>query len=954
MKRTKIICSLWLMLALVLVGQGAPGFAPQDSAKKPLELADVLAWESVRAAVPSSDGAWLAYVISPAQGDSELVLTATRGEAEKRFAVGEGGGRPVFSDDAKWLAFTIAPTRKEKENKSKPQQNKAVLLDLETMKEIEFEQVRSFTFSGESVEWLAMNKYPAAGAAGRRGGDLDLYPLAGGNKLNFGNVAEFAFNKAGNRLAWVVDAANQNSNGIQLRQMKSGEIVSLENDKAVYSNLRWTDEGDALIALKGVDDENYKDKLYSIVGINVKRHDTVKKVFDPRVCDDFPEGMTIASNRAPQWTEDGNGFIFGIKEVEKTAKAKNKEEQDAEGEAKKDGAKKATLTAADKPDLVIWHWQDNRIQAQQQVQSGRDKTFNYLCLYWIAENNFVRLADDELRQVSLGPKQRWALGSDNREYELMSNLDGRRYNDVYVIDAHTGDKKLALTKARWSYGISPDDSHFLYYEKGDFYTYEMATGETYNITEGVPASFINTEDDHNVVDPPTRSLGWTKGGKEVLLSDAWDVWKVPVHGGKSANLTVNGKENEIRYRGLMQVDADRTDGIDLSKETYFTTYGEWTKKSGYARLVGGKKGVESVIWEDASIGGLQKPENSDSFFYTRQTLTEPSSTIIVDKKFDNARKLTSCNEQQKDYAWPSGSRLIDFTSDKGDRLQASLFLPGNYEEGKSYPTIIYMYEKLTSGHHRYPTPRANGFDKTVYTSNGYAVLMPDIVYKINDPGMSAVWCVLPALNAAIETGIVDGDNVGVHGHSWGGYQTAFLVTQTDAFGAAVAGAPLTNMISMYSSIYWNSGSVNQTIFESSQGRFYGGYWDNLDAYSRNSPVYYADKVETPLIILHNDKDGAVDWNQGIEYYNTLRRLRKPVIMLQYKGENHGLSKPANQRDYTFRMKEFFDHYLRGADAPPWLADGVDHLDHEEHIEESAQRVQAAIKKGEKTKKDEKK
>jgi dipeptidyl aminopeptidase/acylaminoacyl peptidase len=201
--------------------------------------------------------------------------------------------------------------------------------------------------------------------------------------------------------------------------------------------------------------------------------------------------------------------------------------------------------------------------------------------------------------------------------------------------------------------------------------------------------------------------------------------------------------------------------------------------------------------------------------------------------------------------------------------------------------------------------------------------------------MSAVWCVLPALEAAIKTGVVDKARVGIQGHSWGGYQTSFLITQTDAFKAAIAGAPLTNMIDMYSLIYWNSGSANQPIFESSQGRFTTGYWDNIEAYTRNSPVYYAKNVKTPLIILHNDKDGAVDWTQGIQYFNTLRRLQKPVVMLQYKGENHGLVKPENRKDYTVRMKEFFDYYLKDKPAPKWLMEGVPHLQLKEHLEERA-------------------
>jgi dipeptidyl aminopeptidase/acylaminoacyl peptidase len=246
---------------------------------------------------------------------------------------------------------------------------------------------------------------------------------------------------------------------------------------------------------------------------------------------------------------------------------------------------------------------------------------------------------------------------------------------------------------------------------------------------------------------------------------------------------------------------------------------------------------------------------------------------------------------------------------------------------------VEFYEKMSQNANVYPQPGYNGFSVGAYTSNGYAVLEPDIVYKVNDPGMSTVACMVPAVKAAIATGVVDPARVGIHGHSWGGYQTAFLVTQTDIFKAAIAGAPLTDLISMYSLIYKNSGSTNQPIFESSQGRFYGGYWDNLEAYQRNSPVYHAKNVHTPLLILHNDKDGAVDQTQGIEYFNTLRRLNKPVILLEYKGENHGLRKPENMKDYTVRMKEWFDHYLMDKPAPKWMTDGVPLLKMKDHLEE---------------------
>jgi dipeptidyl aminopeptidase/acylaminoacyl peptidase len=316
---------------------------------------------------------------------------------------------------------------------------------------------------------------------------------------------------------------------------------------------------------------------------------------------------------------------------------------------------------------------------------------------------------------------------------------------------------------------------------------------------------------------------------------------------------------------------------------------------------------------------------------------------VTDASLAHGQKVTDANPQQKDFLWSSGVRLVDYTSTRGEKLQGALWLPANYEAGKKYPMLVYIYEKLSQAANDYPQPGYNGFNIAHYTSNGYAVLEPDIVYKVNDPGMSAVACVVPAVKAAIATGVVDAEKVGLQGHSWGGYQTAFLVTQTDIFHAAVAGAPLTDMVSMYSLIYKNTGGTNQAIFENSQGRFKGGYWDNTEAYIRNSPVYHATNVHTPLMILHNDKDGAVDQTQGIEYFNTLRRMGKPVILLEYKGENHGLAKPENMKDYTVRMREFFDHYLMDKPAPKWMEEGIPLLKMKDHLDEVTKTVAPAEK-----------
>lgn len=982
-----VTAMLSALLALILVPvQGLsqeeePGRAADSP--RPIGLQDVLDWERINTTVLSDDGAWFAYRLSPTEGNSEVVVRSTVDDTEHRFSIGEvasmyGGGSLVFSDDSGWLAFTVYPTVEEKDraqgNRSRPH-NGVGLVDLSSGEMTEVEDIRSFAFAGERGGWIALHGYPPEPSNGGprgggengddrpRGANLLLHELATGIRMNLGNVADFGFDESGHWLAWTVDAQDKAGNGVQLRDMETGVIRVLESDEARYSRLSWAEEPAALVVLKAVEDEDWEDPLHSVLGwTGFGEGDGPERVaYDPAEDPAFPQGMTISPNRSPRWSEAQDRIYFGIHEVEMTEEAKEAAEEEGEeedlppGEEEAEGEEQPVTATEDldddeKPDVVIWHWKEPRIQAMQQVQASRDENFSYLSVYWPDEDRFVRLADDVVEDVSPADEGYWAVGYDDNPYELMGNLDGRRYRDVYAMDTRTGEREMVLEKVRWSFDIGPDGEHYLYYRDGNFHTYAFDSGQHRNITADVPTSFINTEDDHNVVDPPVYPRGWTEDGDDALLYDNWDIWRVAADGGDFTNLTLNGKTDSIRYRSFTQFDPENEPGLDLSEPVYFRPYGEWTKKSGMALMTEGEPGPEMLVWEDASYGAFLKAEDADTYLVSWATFEEYPNYHVTDARLSETRQITDGYPEQENFLWSDGAMLVDYESDGGDRLQGALHLPANYEEGKRYPTIIYIYERLSQGLNTYTFPTAYGFNKSVYTSNGYAVLMPDITYKVNDPGMSAVWCVLPALEAAIETGVVDPERVGIHGHSWGGYQTAFLITQTDAFAAAVAGAPLTNMISMYSSIYWNSGSANQPIFESSQGRFTGGYWDVLDAYTRNSPVYFADQVTTPLLLLHNDEDGAVDWNQGIEYYNTLRRLQSPVVMLQYVGENHGLRKEPNRRDYMVRMREFWDHYLKGVPAPDWWTEGVPHLELEEHIDERAKDL---VKKKDEKEKDEK-
>jgi len=940
-------------------------------AKKALTLADANTWRQIRAAALSPDGAWFAHRVGPAEGESEVILKATKGEKEIKFPGGGGFAPMAFSADSKWFAVTVTPPPPSTSTGpassflaalGASRTSKVVLVNLSTGDKSEFEGYSSFAFNGEAATHLVFRKsrgdgpgFPPAGIGpipgiptpgiptggtptpAHSGTDLVIRDLSAGTDLTLGNVSEFAFNKKGTWLVMLIDSAGQTGNGIQLRDMKTGALSPLETAKATYQSLTWHEDGNAFALLKGIEDKAVEGgKAFSVLGFTDLGPSPKKTAYDPKSDTSFPKGMAITSSRTPSWTDDLGGFLFGI--TEQKPAVEPKKEAPKEPEPKKDGppgirrgpgAGLASSPGA-KPDLVVWHWKDERLQSAQQVQAPSDRSFSYLCLYRVKDKKFARLGDETVRNTQAAPKHKFAIGSDSKPYQLMSTLDGKRFEDLFVTDLATGERKKAMTKLRWAFGPSPDGTHLLYYDDGHYRALELATLKTFNMSEKATTAFIDTEDDHNIDRPPTRPLGWSSDGKAVLVSDGWDVWQLDVHGENATNLTLDGKLKGIRYRGRVSLDPEEK-GIDLTKPVYFAMQEERTKKSGYGRVDPGKPGVNVLLWEDAEIGTLIKARKADMFAYSRQTHKDSPDFYLADATLKEGKKFTTTNPQQSNYLWSSGARLVDYVGLNGQKLQAALFLPAEYQPGKRYPTVVYIYEKLSDSLHQYSGPGTGGFNRAIYTSNGYAVLMPDIKYQLNDPGVSAVKCILPALDAAIATGVVDPANVGLHGHSWGGYQTAFLITQTDRFKAAIAGAPLTDLISMYSSIYWNTGSANQPIFESSQGRFTAGYWDLQEAYIRNSPVYHAKKVSTPLLLLHNDKDGAVDFTQGIEYFNTLRRLQKPVVMLQYKGENHGLARPENRKDYAVRMREFFDHHLMGKPAPDWWKDGVPHLKMDEHL-----------------------
>jgi dipeptidyl aminopeptidase/acylaminoacyl peptidase len=973
-------------------------WTPPASVGRQLTLNDLLTWKSVRTPQLTNDGKYFAYILAPNEGDAEAIVRGTEnGATERRFPVGDGGAGAgggggqgggggaaaaiSFSGNSKWLAFLVRPnvasaTRGRgtggagSGEAATPSQPKLAIVNLATGEKREFDNVRAYRFAGDGSDWLAIHHSAPQGATGGGGGGatggaaarpsgppasvLELVDLAGTSAMNIqvANVSEFAFDDAGRWMACAISATDEIGNGIQLRELTTGVTRSLDAQKASYRSITWADSSHSLAVLRIVRDTADGDDDVTVLAwrdamaVSAARPSEVSAKSTG-----VPGGLVLSSDRAPQWSDDRARVFFGLREPRPkpdAAASRGGAAPAANAPAPGAGAggqiAAAPQTGAEVPSLILWHWRDGRPQSQQQVQETQDRNFSFLAVFDIGASRVTRLSDERMRSVTIGPKSTWGIGVDDRDYEREAGLRGFNYRDLYAVDLTTGERTLIQKKVPGGGGVgatafTPDNRKVAYYDTGHWKVYDFTTRAERTVSEGVPARFWNTEDDHNQVKPAIGGgfVGWSRDGEQILVRDNWDMWRLPVNGRGAVNLTRTFQRDQIRIQARLLSDP-RTiaDGIDLSQPLFLETYGEWTKKEGLSRVDLMTGGATTITWEDAKVD-YRRARDADTWVFSRQTVKSFPDWYASDAALAAAatRRLTNANPQQSEVAWSPGAVLIDYTCDNGlGRRQAALYLPAGYEKGKRYPALTYIYEKLSQGFHVYPQPNATRYaNPAVYTSRGYAYLQPDIAYKVNEPGRSAVWCVLPAVKAAIAAGYLDPDRIGLQGHSWGGYQTAFITTQTKIFKTGAAGAPLTDMTSMFGSVYWNTGSTDASIFIASQGRFTGSPNDIPEAYDRNSPQVFANNLSIPLMLLHNDRDGAVDFNQGITYYNHLRHLEKEVVLLEYVGENHGLARSANQKDYALRMTEWFDTFLRDQPAPDWLKDGIPRLKMEQHLKD---------------------
>jgi dipeptidyl aminopeptidase/acylaminoacyl peptidase len=863
------------------------------------------------------------------EGDGWLVVRRTEAEdkTEHKF---DNSFSQQFSGNNRWFAFRIGIPEREARQKRENQETikyQLGLMDLHSAEVDTFNNIAGFEFV-ETGDFLLMRKYQPENAQ-NRGYDIILRDLEIGTNQLIGNVAEYGFNEEGDLLAILIDSYDRIGNGIQLIDLESLSTRVLETDEAEYRALTWNEEGDGIAFKKVREHEDFKEDTFDIFAITDLYDRPRTQVFNHMERDDFPEKKRIVDYRRLRWSEDGRRIFFGIKKWEPVERPEENDGTDTESEVPENEVDPDEQEEEKDPDahlnptnVEVWHWKDDPIQPRQRVLSQMDQQSNFLSVWHLQEDRFVQLTDDHDHSILLAPKENYAV-----LYDPTPHMPRFResWNNIYVVDVEDGSRQRVLDRHE-SVRTSPGGDYLLYFRNDHWWSYHIPSGRHVNLTAEVDTKFNNfTFISGREQDRPFGAGQFAEDDSWVLLYDQIDIYKAQTDGNRTERIT-DGTDDEIRYR-QSRLDWS-TQGLDPEEPFYATIFGDRTKKRGYARI-GRNNSVETLIYEPAMINRLTKADDTDVYLYMRQTAVDSPNFYRTDINFSEHLALTDTNPQQEEYHW-GDDELISFVNDRGEELEGRLHYPANYEPGKQYPMIVYIYERRSQTLHNYTIPRrTSAYNQRRFSSEGYFVFEPDITYELRRPGMSAVESVVPAVEKVLETGMIDEWKIGLTGHSWGGYQTNFIITQTDMFASAVAGAPLTNMISMYNSVYWNTGMPDATIFEVYQGRFPDPYWKDWDNFIENSPIHQMEYTKTPLLLKFGTDDGAVDFNQGVELYNTMRRMEKPFVMLVYEGENHSLGRRENQIDFANRAMEWHEHYLLGKEPAGWIIEGLPFIERPE-------------------------
>ena len=902
------------LMAALLIPAMAAGLSAQS--KKPLTPDVFDSWQSITGQAISPDGKVIAYQEQVQEGDGKLIVR-TLGKGARTTEVMRGQ-KARITPDGRFAVCKVIPTHSEsrrarirKLTGDKAPKDSLAIIETGTGKVTMIAGIDEFSMPEDGSRTLAytISRTVPAKKEGKKDlkkKEIHIRNLATGTDRILEKGRSYSISRDGKTVAYVYRKAGFRYQ-IALYDVEKDEIKILDKTASYCGKPVFNHDGTEIVFLTSSEKVNNSARHCAICR-HTLGEDGYSVIYPQR-----NEDWAVTSNITPSFSRDGKRIFAGIQEFIPP--------------------KDTSIHPTEVADLDIWVWNASMTPPQQNVNIKKIRKAHVRTV--VEDGRMKDLAPNRKMLGRFTAPEGWngpkAMYSDRSETDLEYYNSDKEYT-YYLVDTQSGQSEVIARGSYSDASMSPLGGYIAWFDKagGNWILYDVAAKTTRNVTSSLGCDFTDPLGQHPHYPKAYGDALWLEDDKGLLLADTHDVWLVSTSDGSARRLTDGAASN----RSYKVIDTSRRGekGLRPADPLYFSIFDYTTKDGGIAVARAGiNSKVETAISGPFQAKDFLKAEDKPVLTYLRGSCTEPYDlyTLTFTKKKFKEEKLTATNPMQKDYNWMT-SRLFKWTAYDDTPLEGLVYLPEDFDPAKKYPVIVYMYEKQSHNLNKYfaPAPSANVPNMAYSVSNGYIYFRPDIHYKKDGkPGQDAYNCVISGVEALCREPWVDGGNIGLCGQSWGGYQTAYLITRTDIFKCAMAGAPVANMTSAYGGIRWGSGNSRQGQYEKGQSRIGKNIWEDRDLYIENSPLFFLDKVTTPLLIMHNDNDDAVPWYQGIELFMGLRRLHKPVWMLQYKGDKHNLRQRRNKKDISIREGQFFDYYLKGGPVPAWMKTGIPVLRH---------------------------
>lgn len=963
------------LLSTLAIAAGLSGMTGASAQKKAMDHDVYDSWQSVSDILKSDDGHVLVWNVNPQEGDGTLYVRnmtpLRKGRPSCREISIPRGSQASLDPKGKWLYLRIKPqfakTRQEKIAKKKSEnmtKDTLAVVDLTTMTVRKYGRVDSYATGSLAKPYVAYKSTwkHYKDSSDKKGTDksgLIILNPATDRKDTLRYIDSYSFNQDGTILVMTSkkDKKDSLSATAVMIARAPAQIDTIACGAESYSRLTFSDAEDQLVFLGSTDTSKNRNKCQALYLTGIQALKTGKTVRQARTHQPLAEaaadsatvvskdgrwaystkviipqgtrvegtpGWTLNENTELQFTPDGKRLFLGIGAIRPP--------------------KDTSIVDFETAQLDIWNWDAVYTPPQQRLNVNKTLKKTYSATIDLAvPGTILPLATSRFASVRLlgGGLSEWVLLSDNAKYARTSVWDYNNRYDFTLVNVKDGSRKVVaegLDVGRFD--MSPSGKYLVWFDNDEmnWFTYNTQTGEKVNLTARTGVPFYDEEDDHPTAAPAHEfSPKWFKDEDAVLIIDRYDIWKFAPDGSSAVNLTGGvGRQTHNRFK-IMDPKPDtrkpneRRCGVvrplDPKQTVYLSVFNEESQENGFGRvnLARPSKTLE-YFTDTVTYKYVAGAAGTDRIFYQKGNFRECYDLYLTDNFFKTSTKVSAINPQMAGYRWGS-AELFRWKAYDGTPLKGIVYMPDGVKEGEKLPVMIYFYEKNANNLYTFwsPAPSRSIVNIPFYTSRGYIVFVPDIVYKVGHPGESAYNCICAGAEALCEAyPSADRSRMAIQGQSWGGYQTAWLITRTNMFAAAGSGAPVGNMTSAYGGIRWGSGITRAGQYEHGQSRIGRSMWEPgaLELYIENSPVFHVDKVQTPVLIMHNDADGAVPWYQGIEFFSDLRRLDKPAWLLQYNKEAHNLVERRNCKDLSVRLQQFFDHYLKGAPMPAWMRTGV--------------------------------